>query len=467
MRYRLRQLRLAIHWLPSPRGQFTVMGLITAFIIMLGLIQALASVQLYEVYLDGELLGIVEDGELATYLYDYYVARAQSESPLEVFPCEVVHVVGFRDRGEATISPPVHIAQELIRRLTFVTRASAIVVDGEEVVALPSLALAQQVVEDIRLEYIQSLESGGQADVTSAYFNQDITIEARFYELEAVQSEELARQLLTSGTDEVRVHVVQRGDSLWSIASATGTPLAQLEQANPHLSNPSRVRPGDEVSLVVARPFVSLSSQETLTVTRPIPFSTRVVSESALWSWQRIVSQRGVAGSTQRTYIITRRDGREVGRVLAEETILSQPVEQIISQGTRQVPQHGTGSYLWPVVGNITSPFGPRWRGFHSGVDIAATVGTPVKAADAGTVVTASYMGAYGNTVMVDHGGGRIVTLYAHLSRMVVVPGEVVGRGQVVGYVGTTGRSTGPHLHFEVRLDDQPVDPAGFYDGQN
>lgn len=116
---------------------------------------------------------------------------------------------------------------------------------------------------------------------------------------------------------------------------------------------------------------------------------------------------------------------------------------------------------IWPVPGPITSPFGPRWGGFHPGIDIGAGMGTPIHAAASGTVVLAAYDGGYGNFVVIDHGNG-LATAYAHQSQIAVSVDEQVSQGQVIGYVGSTGFSTGPHLHFEVRVNGSPVDPMGY-----
>ncbi|MFY9664076.1 MAG: peptidoglycan DD-metalloendopeptidase family protein [Candidatus Cybelea sp.] len=123
------------------------------------------------------------------------------------------------------------------------------------------------------------------------------------------------------------------------------------------------------------------------------------------------------------------------------------------------------GMFSWPVTGTITSPFG--WRSnpfgggpeFHQGLDIAAPMGTTVTAAAGGTVIMAQWYGGYGNYILIDHGAG-FSTGYGHLSAMYVSSGQSVQRGQAIGAVGSTGQSTGPHLHFEVRIAGKPVDPA-------
>ena len=121
----------------------------------------------------------------------------------------------------------------------------------------------------------------------------------------------------------------------------------------------------------------------------------------------------------------------------------------------------GSGILIWPINGTITSPFGPRWGSFHPGIDIGAPTGTPIRAAAAGTVVMASPNGGYGNYTCISHGGG-LSTCYAHQSSFATSSGASVGQGQVIGYVGSTGFSTGPHLHFEVRVNGVPQDPLNY-----
>jgi len=121
------------------------------------------------------------------------------------------------------------------------------------------------------------------------------------------------------------------------------------------------------------------------------------------------------------------------------------------------------GGLLWPVNGPVTSPYGPRWGTFHRGIDIGVGMGTPIAAANSGTVFYAGEMDGYGNVVLIDHGNG-IVTLYAHQSQVQTTKGAYVARGATIGLVGSTGHSTGPHLHFEVRIgaSGMAVDPMGY-----
>ncbi len=148
----------------------------------------------------------------------------------------------------------------------------------------------------------------------------------------------------------------------------------------------------------------------------------------------------------------------------------SRKIEQMIrsSQGGKQGPSGGTGAMMWPTdVTEITSPYG--WRThpifgtsrYHSGIDIGADYGDSVRAADGGVVIYADWMGGYGKAVIIDHGNG-ISTLYGHNSELLVVEGQRVRKGEVISRVGSTGYSTGPHLHFEVRENGSPTSPMDY-----
>lgn len=120
----------------------------------------------------------------------------------------------------------------------------------------------------------------------------------------------------------------------------------------------------------------------------------------------------------------------------------------------------GSGGCMWPVQGRVTSEYGNRWGRLHAGIDIAAPMGTPIYAAAAGTVIFSGQQSGYGNVIIIDHGGG-FTTLYAHQSRLYAGDGQSVSRGDRIGAVGNTGRSTGPHVHFETRYGSSPRNPRG------
>ena len=158
---------------------------------------------------------------------------------------------------------------------------------------------------------------------------------------------------------------------------------------------------------------------------------------------------------------------RQAARAATAAAAAAAAAQSSGGQGASDNWVQGTGQLGWPVSGEITSPYGyrvhPIWGTtiYHSGIDIGVDEGTPVHAADGGVVVWSGWMGGYGYAVVIDHGNG-LSTLYGHNSELAVDEGQSVAKGQVISYAGSTGNSTGPHVHFEVRVNGDPVDPMGY-----
>jgi murein DD-endopeptidase MepM/ murein hydrolase activator NlpD len=154
----------------------------------------------------------------------------------------------------------------------------------------------------------------------------------------------------------------------------------------------------------------------------------------------------------------------DVQAMQAESARLAERIRAAAASSGGGGGSSGSGSsssgFIWPVSGVVTSGFGMRWGRMHEGIDIAAPSGTGIRAAAAGRIIYTGYMGGYGNITIIDHGNG-LSTAYAHQSS-IYVGGGSVSQGTVIGAVGTTGNSTGPHLHFEVRVNGSPVDPMGY-----
>jgi murein DD-endopeptidase MepM/ murein hydrolase activator NlpD len=154
----------------------------------------------------------------------------------------------------------------------------------------------------------------------------------------------------------------------------------------------------------------------------------------------------------------------EVESLAAESASLAAEIREAQAQAAASSTGSGTPSasgFIWPVNGVVVSGFGWRGSRMHEGIDISASSGTPIWAAAAGTVIWSGWRGGYGNAVVVDHGNG-LATLYAHSSSLLVSVGQSVGQGETVALVGTTGNSSGPHLHFEVRVNGTAVDPLNY-----
>lgn len=217
----------------------------------------------------------------------------------------------------------------------------------------------------------------------------------------------------TQRSDDARLHVIRRGETLSEIAASHGVDVEALQRAN-HLSDASHIIVGETLRL-------------------PPGEGTRELAELNQTFYS---SDRSLFLGVQRH--LERRP---------------------------HAPAKAGPEFIWPVEGALTSPYGERQRAmggggtrFHAGIDLSVPSGTPVQAAQEGIVVFAGYNGAYGKAVKLEHQHG-FSTLYAHNSRILVHVGQTVTAGQVVCLSGSTGRSTGPHLHFEVHKDGWPVDP--------
>jgi murein DD-endopeptidase MepM/ murein hydrolase activator NlpD len=155
----------------------------------------------------------------------------------------------------------------------------------------------------------------------------------------------------------------------------------------------------------------------------------------------------------------------DIGDIQGQIQAQIQAAQADSSTSTAPLPagpvQGGSGGWIWPVNGTVSSPFGPRWGRMHEGIDIAAPTGTPIRAAKAGTVILAAPTSGYGNYTCVDHGGG-VSSCYAHQSSYVAGQGDSLEQGEVLGYVGCTGSCFGDHLHFEIRVNGGAVDPLGY-----
>lgn len=202
------------------------------------------------------------------------------------------------------------------------------------------------------------------------------------------------------------------------------------------------------------------------TETIPIPYETEIEKSEALFSGERNVKTPGKDGVRTVIKKKTFQDGALLSEeVLSDKTEVA-PVSEIITEGTKPRPQGmGTGGFSLPLSEiQVSSSFGTRWNRQHAGIDLAAESGTHILAADSGTVIFSGACDGYGNLIILDHKNG-FKTYYAHASVLYAEIGAVPEKGEVIAAVGSTGNSTGPHLHFEIRKDDVPLNPADFLPG--
>ena len=252
----------------------------------------------------------------------------------------------------------------------------------------------------------------------------------------------------------MKTHVVEEGESFWMIAHNNDLSVDELQKLNAD-TVPEKLQIGQEIVLTKQEPLVSVVVTKEVTVEETIAHSTEYKDTSSLLKGENKVVTKGSDGKKSVTYEVKEANGSTLEKNVVKEVVISEPVTEVVNRGTGSIKISsrsaynsggGSGTLAWPLSSNkITSPYGTRSRGFHSGIDLAAKTGTSVYAAAGGTVELASWYYGYGNCIVINHGNG-VKTRYAHLSAYKVSVGTTVSRGQLIALSGNTGNSTGPPL---------------------
>lgn len=273
--------------------------------------------------------------------------------------------------------------------------------------------------------------------------------------------EEIIKRL--KGTDLKPIkYVVKEGDCVSCIAQKYNISQDTIYKNNLWIEN-DFINIGDELDLTVRQPKLSVKTEEQYSEIVSIPSGVEVTYDASLRVGVSKVTNPGKAGKKKITYQVTKINGELVEEVVIDEETLEKAVPKQVIQGTKVIKGVGTGSFSWPIKGpTITSKFGKRWGRLHTGTD-AVSSNLNIRSSDNGKVIKAEYDNSYGNHVIVDHQNGY-QTLYAHLSKISVNVGDVLEKGDLIGIMGTTGRSTGVHLHFEIRKDGTQLNPLKFLD---
>jgi len=413
----------------------------------------------YVVYLDGEEKGYVSsDTEFLAFVAEL-TAQAEERYGLQVRAVQEVRVE--REQRRAAEPNDWAVMDQVRQALIYDVYAYVITVNGKDTLAVRRYEDYEKVIEKLKAAYGSGKEN---AVIRAVVLDDNVGARKTLVDPAALYAVDRAAEILRRGTDRREVYLVSRGDSLWTIARENNMTVNEIQEANPQLASAERIKPGEEINLVVAEPLVDVSVTQEVALQKQIPFETRYQNDSKLFRGNSRVVQPGQVGIKEVTVKITQTNGNEVLREVIDEVVIKEPQEQIVARGTAAVPpQVGTGRFLWPVSGGrISSPFGQRGRSFHAGVDIAAAHGTAILAADSGVVTAAGWNGGFGIMIAIDHGNGT-ATLYAHNSSNLVSVGQRVQRGQQIARIGSTGNSTGPHVHFEVHRNGSQVNPLQFF----
>ena len=339
--------------------------------------------------------------------------------------------------------------------------------NGEIQFAVADEADGQEVLD--KLKELATAKADG-AVVKSVDFQEEVSIDAGNVKVSEIQTPDKIIEAIQEGKEEVKTHKVVEGESFWMIARNNDLSVAELQSLNADIV-PEKLQIGQEITLTKQEPLLSVVVTKEMTVEETIAHNTEYKNTASLLKGETKVVTQGSDGKKKVTYEVKEANGATLEKSVVNEVVISEPVTEVVNKGTGSIQissrsatnsNGGNGTLAWPLSSNkITSPYGTRSRGFHSGIDLSAKTGTSVYASAGGKVVLASWYYGYGNCVVVDHGNG-IKTRYAHLSSSQCKVGDKLSRGQLIALSGNTGNSTGPHLHFEVIVNGATKNPVNY-----
>jgi len=322
-------------------------------------------------------------------------------------------------------------------------------------------------------------------NVTEANFTKKITYTEGLYLTEYMVSPDVIANTLSGNAKEDIYYTIDDGDNFTLIAQYADMSLDELLELNPQITNPDVCIAGEEVLIQKAEPFLQVEYTKSIVTKTEIPFESVTQEDDTLPAGKTEIITEGELGIQTDVTEVKYLDGVEISSTSLDTELTKEPVTQVIAVGTGQnvsdetsedlavasynvtqnsanIPTNlGIGQFIWPVDGGYISDGFISNRN-HKGLDIAAPSGTSIFAGASGTVVSAGWnAGGYGYFVMIDHGNGY-TTLYGHMSKVIAVAGQEVSTGDVIGLVGSTGNSTGNHLHFEVRYNNVCYNPQEY-----
>jgi len=329
-----------------------------------------------------------------------------------------------------------------------------IFVDGKLIAAYPKEGPIIDLLDELKQPYQTN------SKYETIEFTNKVDIVRNMYSRSIVKTIDEIKAMFTMPKDQ-EIYVIQRGDTISEISNKFDISPKQIELINKD-EDLSKIYKGQKIN--VSKPLVDLGFK----VIRTINYNTNIAYETVstyaadLFEGTTKVKASGSKGLNEIKAKVTLINGVEKNREIIETKLIKKPVIRQLLVGTKKIAP--SGKFIWPVPNShrISSGYGYRGREFHAAIDIAAPYGTPIVATDAGTIEVASWnRGGGGNEIYINHGNG-VRSRYCHLGSYAVKVGQKVYQGQVIGYVGSTGRSTGTHCHFEIIINGTRANPLKY-----
>ena len=449
-------------WKSSKLIAFFILGLI---LVGSGVYYMSSTTAAISVSVNGTEVGLVSDVKSGQNLIRQFLVDKGAPFGLDANTHDQVEYVPLRLRnGEVhTLSQA-----DLEGKLSVYINGVELAIDNKPLFILPKQEDVEKLLQAYRQIYVQETETNQVETVGLAEKVKTRSVEAALGE---VTTPEEALEKLKQGDVRSEEYVVQAYDSWWLIARKNDMKTSEVLAANPGMDEDTVLQVGQTIKLVKVFPYLTVIAEGVRTDRETIPFDVVTKVDSSLASGEAEIIQAGSDGEKEVKYAYTQKNDKIKTKEILDERVLKDAVDQVVAKGSQRTPvviasSRGSGQLasgiIWPIKGRINSYYGYREGEFHTGLDINAYQGDPYVAAAVGIIVSAGWDGNYGNSILIDHGNG-IMTRYAHSSKLLVAAGQKVSKGQTIGLVGSTGRSTGPHLHFEVIINGDFVNPLNYF----
>ena len=353
------------------------------------------------------------------------------------------------------------LTDNLSDHLGMVEYGYALYVDGELIAATPYAGALEELLEQLKVGYHTP-------NTVECDFVEDVVIIEGFVDSSYMMNLGNIAEIVNDTKEGAVTYTVKSGDTLYGIAMEYDLTVTALRNLNPGYSA-SGLHPGDVLLISNAVPYLTVLNVERQTYVQDVPYSIEYELDDSMYQGDYRVISPGVYGKADITANVTYVNGQESKREVVASALLSEPVAELQATGTMPRPTwFPTGTFRWPTSGVITSYFGYRDQptagasSYHEAIDIANRTGTAIYAADGGIVTYAGWSGGYGYLIKIDHNGNGFVTYYAHCNELYVSVGDKVYKGELIGSMGSTGYSTGPHLHFAIMKNGTWVNPLNY-----
>ncbi len=409
----------------------------------------------YEVLVDGKNIGLVTDKSVVYEAIDNvnihmteYLGEGSTYNKEPAFVRRIV--------PEEKISDVNSLKDSMLAGLDAMVEGYAVYVDGKVVFGVSSESAADWVFT----KYKQRFMTDEITDDMVVDFCETTEVKKEFMHIGLLETPEDALAILSADSSEIGKYTVRANDTLWGIAKLHGTSVSEILALNGDISE--TIKEGMVIRVEKPTPLLSVKSIQTVSLEEPVPYQVEKIKDSSIYEGRTVVAQKGQNGNAKVMARITKVNGIQTEKEVLESETLVEPVKQIEKVGTKKrPPTTGSGTFIKPTMGSLSSRYGNRWGRKHTGMDFAGAYNSDIKAADGGIVTYAGWMSGYGNYVIINHENGY-ETAYGHCASLSVSVGSRVSKGDVIAKMGNTGRSTGTHLHFEVKKNGKYVDPSSY-----